>query len=103
MRVKYIIVYLLNFIVAFKFPDGASMSHKLKHLRIKHESSRRQKSPDKLDENTLTKMESLGFIYDDEEKKWKRDSSKDKRPINFGLTPDVDQYTMQQWRDNAAS
>ncbi len=103
MRVKYIIVYLLNFIVAFKFPDGASMSHKLKHLRIKHESSRRQKSPDKLDENTLTKMESLGFIYDDEEKKWKRDSSKDKRPINFGLTPEVDQYTMQQWRDNAAS
>ena len=34
MRVKYIIVYLLNFIVAFKFPDGASMSHKLKHLEL---------------------------------------------------------------------
>ena len=100
MRVKYNCL-LVNFIVAFKFPDGASMSHKLKHLRIKHESSRRQKSPDKLDENTLIKMESLGFIYDDEENG--RDSSKDKRPINFGLTPDVDQYTMQQWRDNAAS
>ena len=80
MRVKYIIVYLLNFIVAFKFPDGASMSHKLKHLRIKHESSRRQKSPDKLDENTLTKMESLGFIYDDEEKNGREIVVKTKDP-----------------------
>lgn len=103
MHIKYLILYVLHVVVAFKIPDGTRMTKKLRKIKINTESSKRQKPPNKLDKDTLTKMESFGFVYDETDNKWKRNNENDKNTINYGRTSDVDRDTLQSWRDNAAS
>ena len=75
MHIKYVILYVLNVVVAFKIPDGTRLTKKMRKIKIKTESSKRQKPPNKLDKDTLTKMESFGFVYDETDNKWKRNNA----------------------------
>lgn len=105
MRTKYILLHILNFVVGFKFniPDGKRLTHKLKKLKIKNEISKRHTPPAKLDDDTLTNLESIGFFYDENDTKWKRNTRNEITPITYGKSPDVDKHTMQLWKDNVAS
>lgn len=68
--------------------------------RLRQESQKRQKSPDKIGKAEINKLERLGFVYDEEQKKWKREMKNEKTDVIYGRSEPVDTAEEEQWRNN---
>ena len=87
----YFVFFVFRVCLSFKSPID-----KLRKYRLKEESSKRQIPPDKLSNIEKEKLGNLGFIYDKEERKWKRERKKSLEKSNY--IPPEDINLEQEWK-----
>ena len=76
------------------------VSNKLRKMRLKHESNKRQTKPEYLDVKTKEKMTRLGYVY--KNNKWMRKKRPKPYTHNY-VSPPIDQYEETLIKDSAAS
>mmetsp|Transcript_24747 Transcript_24747/g.74397 ORF Transcript_24747/g.74397 Transcript_24747/m.74397 type:complete len:596 (-) Transcript_24747:100-1887(-) len=70
--------------------------------QIRAAAQSRQRAPDKLDPETITKMKAQGFAWDFEQRTWRRGAKPREDVPVYGRTDEADPYEEEIWRDEAA-
>ena len=91
---------LLYYFIILNTSYSMYMPNKLRKLKLKHESNKRQIKPEYLDEKTQKNMARLGFVY--KNNKWIREERSKSNILNYVSSP-LDQYEETLIKDDAAS